>query len=110
MSFNPNLIELRHLAKSFGPQRVLRDVNLDIRKGETMVIIGSSGGGKSVILKHMIGLLRPQRGTVLVDGQAVGEMGESESFSIGVGKKTSHLALLPEVTFFTRYYDVFLYA
>jgi NAD+ kinase len=48
--------------------------------------------------------------TVLVDGQAVGEMGESESFSIGVGKKTSHLALLPEVTFFTRYYDVFLYA
>jgi NAD+ kinase len=48
--------------------------------------------------------------TVLVDGQAVGEMGASESFSVGIGTETCHLALLPEVTFFTRYHDVFLYA
>lgn len=75
MSFNPNLIELRHLAKSFGPQHVLRDVNLDIRKGETMVIIGSSGGGKSVILKHMIGLLQPDGGEVIVDGKVISTRG-----------------------------------
>jgi NAD+ kinase len=48
--------------------------------------------------------------TVLVDGQAVGEMGASEDFSVGVGADASLLALLPEVTFFTRYHDVFLYA
>ena len=48
--------------------------------------------------------------TVLVDGQAVGEMGAAESFSVGIGADTCVLALLPEVTFFTRYHDVFLYA
>jgi NAD+ kinase len=47
--------------------------------------------------------------TVLVDGQAVAEMGESQSFSVGIGGETCHLALLPDVTFFTRYHDVFLH-
>lgn len=65
------LIELKHLQKSFGPQKVLRDVNLQIHRGETMVIIGTSGGGKSVILKHCIGLLQPDAGEVLVDGQVI---------------------------------------
>jgi phospholipid/cholesterol/gamma-HCH transport system ATP-binding protein len=65
------LIELRHLQKSFGPQKVLRDVNLQIRRGETMVIIGTSGGGKSVILKHCIGLLQPDGGEVVVDGKVI---------------------------------------
>ena len=59
VKIDPNdiAIRLKGLKKSFGPQTVLEDVNLDIRRGETMVIIGKSGGGKSVILKHMIGLL-----------------------------------------------------
>jgi phospholipid/cholesterol/gamma-HCH transport system ATP-binding protein len=65
------LIELRHLQKSFGQQKVLRDVNLEIRRGETMVIIGTSGGGKSVILKHCIGLLQPDGGEVIVDGKVI---------------------------------------
>ena len=65
------MIELRHLQKSFGPQKVLRDVNLEIRRGETMVIIGTSGGGKSVILKHCIGLLQPDGGEVVVDGRVI---------------------------------------
>lgn len=65
------LIELRHLQKAFGVQNVLRDVNLEIRRGETMVIIGTSGGGKSVILKHCIGLLQPDGGEVIVDGQVI---------------------------------------
>jgi len=62
------IIKLRHLRKSFGKQDVLLDVNLDIRRGETIVILGASGGGKSVILKHMIGLLQPDGGEVSVDG------------------------------------------
>jgi phospholipid/cholesterol/gamma-HCH transport system ATP-binding protein len=68
---NDIMIELRHLKKSFGMQTVLRDVNLDIRRGETMVIIGASGGGKSVILKHMIGLLQPDAGEVSVDTHVI---------------------------------------
>lgn len=69
------IIQLRHLRKSFwtteGEQQVLQDVNLSIRRGETMVIIGGSGGGKSVILKHMIGLLQPDFGEVEVDGKVI---------------------------------------
>jgi phospholipid/cholesterol/gamma-HCH transport system ATP-binding protein len=65
------MIKLRNLRKSFGRQDVLLDVNLDIRRGETMVIIGQSGGGKSVILKHMIGLLQPDGGEVSVDNVTI---------------------------------------
>ncbi len=65
------MIKLRNLRKSFGKQNVLMDVNLDIRRNETMVIIGASGGGKSVILKHMIGLLQPDDGEVSVDGVTI---------------------------------------
>jgi phospholipid/cholesterol/gamma-HCH transport system ATP-binding protein len=65
------MIKLRNLRKSFGKQDVLLSVNLDIRRGETMVIIGQSGGGKSVILKHMIGLLQPDGGEVSVDNVTI---------------------------------------
>jgi phospholipid/cholesterol/gamma-HCH transport system ATP-binding protein len=69
VAINPDdvMIQLKHLRKIFGTQEVLRDVSLDIRRGETMVIIGGSGGGKSVILKHMIGLLQPTGGEVSID-------------------------------------------
>jgi phospholipid/cholesterol/gamma-HCH transport system ATP-binding protein len=65
------LIELRGLQKSFGAQRVLRGVDLEVRRGETLVILGASGGGKSVILKHCIGLLKPDAGEVRVDGKVI---------------------------------------
>ncbi|MGL1901228.1 MAG: ABC transporter ATP-binding protein [Fibrobacterales bacterium] len=68
---NDIMIELKHLKKSFGTQKVLKDVSLDIRRGETMVIIGQSGGGKSVILKHMIGLLQPDGGEVTIDNHTI---------------------------------------
>ena len=73
VDIDPNdvMIELKHLKKSFGTQKVLQDVNLSIRRGETMVIIGQSGGGKSVILKHMIGLLQPDGGEVTIDGHTI---------------------------------------
>jgi phospholipid/cholesterol/gamma-HCH transport system ATP-binding protein len=71
VELNPDdiMIRLKHLKKGFnGGHLVLQDVNLDIRRGETIVIIGQSGGGKSVILKHMIGLLQPDGGEVTIDG------------------------------------------
>ena len=62
------MIRIQGLRKSFGGQPVLRGVNLEVATGEIMVIIGRSGGGKSVLLKHLLGLLRPDAGAVLVDG------------------------------------------
>jgi phospholipid/cholesterol/gamma-HCH transport system ATP-binding protein len=62
------MIEIQRLSKSFDDHKVLDRVSLTIKTGETMVIIGRSGCGKSVLLKHIIGLLRPDDGAVLVDG------------------------------------------
>jgi phospholipid/cholesterol/gamma-HCH transport system ATP-binding protein len=71
------MIQLQDLYKSFRRQRVLEGVTLEIKTGETMVIIGRSGCGKSVLLKHIIGLLRPDGGTVLVEGKDVGGLSPS---------------------------------
>ncbi|HET6515540.1 MAG TPA: ABC transporter ATP-binding protein [Thermodesulfovibrionales bacterium] len=65
------MIEIIELTKSFGPQKVLDGVNLTIRDKELIAIIGESGGGKSVLLKHLIRLLRPNSGKVLVDGEDI---------------------------------------
>lgn len=65
------MIEIKDVHKTFGGNKILRGVNLTIQKGETMVIIGRSGCGKSVLLKHIIGLLKPDRGQILVDGEDV---------------------------------------
>ncbi len=62
------MIKLVDLHKSFGRQKVLDGLDIEIEDGKTTVIIGRSGGGKSVLLKHIIGLLRPDRGQVLIDG------------------------------------------
>ncbi len=68
------MIEIINLYKQFGNHPVLNGANLKIRDGETIVIIGRSGGGKTVLLKHMIGLMQPDSGQVIVDGQEVSRM------------------------------------
>ncbi len=68
------MIEIRDLHKRFGPLTVLDGIDLDIRKGECIVVLGRSGTGKSVLLKHIIGLMKPDRGTVSVDGQEVTQL------------------------------------
>lgn len=70
------MIEARDLKKSFGPQPILDGVEFRIEKGEAVVIIGRSGGGKSVLLKHIIGLLRPDSGQVLIAGEDITRMDE----------------------------------
>lgn len=62
------MIEVKNIWKSFGDNEVLKDLNICIDKGETIAIVGSSGCGKTVFLKHILGLLEPDRGEVLVDG------------------------------------------
>jgi phospholipid/cholesterol/gamma-HCH transport system ATP-binding protein len=72
------MIEVRELKKSFGPQPILDGVSFGIEKGEALVIIGRSGGGKSVLLKHIIGLLQPDAGEVVIDGEDITHMTERE--------------------------------
>ncbi|HET7436810.1 MAG TPA: ABC transporter ATP-binding protein [Thermoanaerobaculia bacterium] len=68
------MISLQHLYKSFGEKQVLRDMSIDVERGESLVIVGGSGTGKSVTLKHIIGLLRPDKGRVVVDGEDITTM------------------------------------
>lgn len=70
------MIEVRDLKKSFGPQPILDGVSFQIEEGESLVIIGRSGGGKSVLLKHIIGLLQPDAGAVVIDGEDITRMDE----------------------------------
>lgn len=68
------MIALRDVHKRFGQQVVLDGVDLDVQEGETLALLGPSGTGKSVLLKHIIGLIRPDRGTIVVDDQDVGKL------------------------------------
>ncbi|HEY5345151.1 MAG TPA: ABC transporter ATP-binding protein [Verrucomicrobiae bacterium] len=72
------MIEVRQLKKSFGSQPVLDGVSFRIEGGESVAIIGRSGGGKSVLLKHLIGLLQPDAGEVLVNGENIVAMNERQ--------------------------------
>jgi phospholipid/cholesterol/gamma-HCH transport system ATP-binding protein len=76
------MIEIRNLKKSFGKNFVLRGVNLTIESGKTTVIIGSSGCGKSVLLKHIIGLLKPDSGEVIIHGKDITKLSEKEVYQI----------------------------
>jgi phospholipid/cholesterol/gamma-HCH transport system ATP-binding protein len=67
-------IVLRDVHRSFGLNRVLRGLDLEVRDGETLSVIGFSGAGKSVVLKHIVGLIRPDSGDVIVDGQNLSEL------------------------------------
>ncbi|MDQ3696859.1 MAG: ATP-binding cassette domain-containing protein [Gemmatimonadota bacterium] len=72
------MIQWVHVAKAFGPKKVLCDFTLDVAEGETMVVIGYSGTGKSVAIKHLVGLLEPDSGTAIVDGQEVPKLRRRE--------------------------------
>jgi phospholipid/cholesterol/gamma-HCH transport system ATP-binding protein len=76
------VIRLVDLNKSFGSQEVLKDLNLTIPTGKTTVIIGGSGGGKSVLLKHIIGLIRPDSGEIWIDDEEINRLRERELYRI----------------------------
>jgi phospholipid/cholesterol/gamma-HCH transport system ATP-binding protein len=72
------MIVLRAVRKAFGKQVVLDRVDFEVREGETVALLGPSGTGKSVLLKHIIGLIRPDAGTVIVDDKEVGQLKRKE--------------------------------
>jgi phospholipid/cholesterol/gamma-HCH transport system ATP-binding protein len=71
-------IKIRGLNKTFGVQHVLRGIDLDIERGKTNIIIGGSGQGKSVLMKHLMGLLKPDEGQIWVDGEDIVPLGDVE--------------------------------
>ena len=68
------MIELRNVHKRFGKQIVLDGVDFNVQEGETVALLGPSGTGKSVLLKHIIGLIHPDRGTIIVDDKDVARL------------------------------------
>lgn len=77
MSQQP-LIQVRDLVQKIGRQEILRGFNLDIHAGETLVLLGKSGGGKSVFLRHLIGLMKPISGQILFEGQDIAKLNERQ--------------------------------
>jgi len=76
------MIEIKNLHKKFGSKKVLSGVDLRINEGETLVIVGRSGCGKSVLLKHIVGLLSPDEGYVKVEEKIINELSEKELYEI----------------------------
>ena len=73
---NKPIIALQQVCKSFGPLRVLEEVSLALQQGKTTVVIGESGTGKSVLLKHIVGILRPDKGRVFFHGKRIDQQSE----------------------------------
>jgi len=76
------MIEIVNLHKRFGTNFVLRGVNLTIKEGESLAIIGKSGCGKSVLLKHIVGLLQPDEGYIKFDGSIIGELNRKDLYAV----------------------------
>jgi phospholipid/cholesterol/gamma-HCH transport system ATP-binding protein len=76
------MIRIVDLHKAFGRKKVLQGVNLDLKRGETLAVIGQSGSGKSVLIKHIIGILRPDKGQIFVDGVEITSLKDDELHKI----------------------------
>jgi len=95
-------IVLKDVHKAFGANQVLRGFSLEVQPGETLAIVGQSGSGKSVALKHVVGLLKPDRGEVWVDGRNLGDMNLEELNEVrrNVGYVFQFAALFDSQTIF----------
>ncbi|WP_394839578.1 ATP-binding cassette domain-containing protein [Pendulispora rubella] len=76
------MIEFKNIAKSFGPKKVLDDVSFAVKRGEVFFIIGASGVGKSVLIKHLVGLLYPDGGEIWLDGQEISQLDEKGMYPV----------------------------
>jgi phospholipid/cholesterol/gamma-HCH transport system ATP-binding protein len=93
-------IELKGIRKAFGSNRVLKGFSLQVQDGETLAVVGQSGTGKSVALKHVVGLLKPDEGEVWVDGRQVDKLPQEELYEIrrNVGYVFQFAALFDSLT------------
>lgn len=100
MIYFKNMIEIINLCKSFNGNKVFDNLNLTINTGETMVIIGRSGVGKSVLLKHIIGIMKPDSGQVIIDGTDITKLSgkELDNFRARFGMLFQGAALFDSLT------------
>ncbi|MCB0343230.1 MAG: ABC transporter ATP-binding protein [Pseudobdellovibrionaceae bacterium] len=96
------MIEFKNLVKNFGSKKVLKDISFSVPKGEVLFILGTSGTGKSVLLKTLVGLLRPTSGEVWVDGEEISHISEEAYLEIRkkCGMVFQHPALFDSLTVF----------
>ncbi len=96
------MIQFKNLVKRFGERTVLRGISLDVRQGEILFILGTSGTGKSVLLKNIVGLLRPDEGEIWIDGQEVSKLTEEQYLPIRkkCGMVFQHPALFDSLTIY----------
>ncbi len=94
------MIEIQELFKNFGGKSVLKGVNLNIRDGETLAIIGRSGCGKSVLLKHIISIMEPESGKILIDGTDLFSLSsrEQDQFRLSLGMLFQGAALFDSLS------------
>jgi len=88
-------IEIRGISKRFGPVQANQDINLDIRAGEVLGLLGENGAGKSTLMNVLSGLYRPDAGEIIIDGTAVSFDGPGDSIAAGIGMVHQHFMLVP---------------
>src|SRR5579884_710104 len=92
------LVQLIHVSKSFGPVQVLKDVTLEMYRGEVLCLAGENGAGKSTLIKIMTGAISRNNGEYLIDGKDVGSPTPAQARALGVGVVYQELSLLPAVS------------
>lgn len=102
MLLSSTALEYINLVKKFGDRTILKGLNLKIQKGEIVFILGTSGTGKSVLLKNTVGLMKPDQGEIWIDGQEVSKLSEEQFFQIRkkCGMVFQHPALFDSMTIF----------
>lgn len=76
------MIRVVHVHKSFGSKKVLQGINLEVKKGETMAVIGQSGSGKTVLLKLLMGLMKPDKGSIVIEGMDITQLKEDQLYKV----------------------------
>ena len=96
------MIQFKNLVKRFGERTILNGLSLEVKKGEILFILGTSGTGKSVLLKNIVGLLRPDEGQIWIDGQEVSKLSEEEYLPVRkkCGMVFQHPALFDSLTIY----------
>src|SRR5258706_16081281 len=94
----PPLLELRHLAKSFGGARALRDVDFDLQAGEVHALLGENGAGKSTLIKIVTGAHQPDSGVIAIASQRVSHLTPAATHKLGIACIYQQPALFPDLT------------
>ena len=104
-SQTPDVIQVEHIVKSFGAVKALRDINMHLRKGEVLGLVGDNGAGKSTLIKILTGFVQPDDGKIFVNGQEVKLRSVTHARSLGIETVYQDLALVNELTV---YHNMFL--